>query len=205
MICPLKVFCAGFALALTIGTLSNPQAALASDSIGGLQSFDWVIQVQTEQVQDKFAYKACKLFPLDSVAVNYYSVVKPNDSVKYEKLWYHDGKPIGLERKHTLGIPQGDGVCIRIALNKSGRLEQSENKAAANAIMRLWLDTQVNPSPLVIVKVPATSFTSIVDVLQRDYHCSESTSKPNEQGSSNITKMRLESEPEGQSIKLQYN
>jgi hypothetical protein len=170
---------------------------------------DWTIQLETEQLTEKFSYKGSTLYPVDKIEV---SCIKADSSStqKYEKLWYHDGKAVGIERDHAfggtnggIGIPLGDGICVNVVSKNGHSAHESESKAAANAIMRIWVDSYMNQSPLVNVQVPAQSFHSIAGYLLTQ-KCIEVSPDNIEKPRNESMTMLLISNPEGLKMKLAY-
>jgi hypothetical protein len=192
------------AMTLASGYLSTKPCP-ADDAAGA--GHDWTVRLSTQQLAQAFSYKGAALFPVDRIDATYYKNDQ-SSSVKYEKLWYHAGKPVGLERQGAFGnasgqgIPAGEGVFIEV-INKNGMPQDGELKAAANAIMRIWIDAYLNHSPLITVKVPAHSFNSIEGYLETQ-RCVEIPAGNVEQTRTGTMNFLLISEPKGLKAKMAY-
>ncbi|HEY9785477.1 MAG TPA: hypothetical protein V6D17_08760 [Candidatus Obscuribacterales bacterium] len=99
-------------------------------------------------------------------------------------------------------MPKGSGVCIQIS-HKNDRPESGEVKAAANMILRLWVDAQVNNLPIVLVKVPSQSFNSIISELQM-VNCSQVPEGVLEDGQPAVMSLLIVTERDGQKARLKY-
>lgn len=140
-----------------------PQLAIADDQVD--KPYDWVIQVETRRLERQFDYTNSKLNPIEKLEVLWYPTKDENKKTNYQYMYYHDGKPYGLEKLHKLDIDEGDGVAIEVK-HKDSNPSEAEKKDAANAIFRLALDSYLHKNPLVAVKVPADSFNEISDRLK---------------------------------------
>lgn len=132
--------------------------------------YQWILHLETKALVKQFEYQGSALRPVDKVEITYSPAKDDADKKLYEYLWYHDGKPLGLERKKQFGtpqgcLPQGDGIAIRVQHQKDAST-RGEEKAAANAILRIALDAYLNKDAVALVKLPAASFHSISGFLQ---------------------------------------
>ncbi len=136
----------------------------ASSSININLNYDWVIRVETTALQRMFQYKGSALSPVTKLSLVYYPVANPDKPKPYELVWYHNGKPLGMERLGVLGLAQAEGTAIKI-VNK-GKPGIEEDKASASIILRLMLDTYLNRNPVVLIIVPDDSYTGIIRELK---------------------------------------
>lgn len=126
--------------------------------------YDWTVELQTKRLQHQFEYTGSHLHGVEKVHVTYVHTATASDPdphpTDYEDFWYHDGKPLGLERKHSFDIDQGDGISILVS-HKDGSATDQECKAAANAILRATVDSYLNKNAILQVRVEPDSFDRI--------------------------------------------
>ena len=127
--------------------------------------YDWVFQVETKPLPKQFEYQGSPLKPIEKIDIKYHPAKEADNKTTYEYLWYHDGKPLGLERTKKFDLPQGDSIAIQVK-HKNGSSTTGEEKAAANAILRVTLDAYLNKNAVALVKLPADSFYDISGHLQ---------------------------------------
>lgn len=128
--------------------------------------YDWTVCITTQHLERQFKFKESRFEnKVDRLDADIYYLDHENEANPYESLWYCDGKPLGLELFNRFSVEKGHGICIRVK-HKNGDPEESEMKAAANAILRVWVDARLNQSASFVVKVPASSFYQIVDELR---------------------------------------
>ena len=179
-----------------------PQHATAEDQVD--LPYDWVVQIETTELKRQFDYKGSTLNPIEKLEVLWYPTKDKEKKTKYQMMYYHDGRPFGMEKLHKMDIDQGDGVAIEIK-HKENNATEAEKKDAANAAFRLALDLYLNKNPLAAVKVPADSFESVSDRLQAlGFHDSKNDGEglDNEQQFKSNMTMSLFSVPEGKHITL---
>lgn len=142
--------------------------------------YDWTVELETRHMQDYFKYTGCQIKDIDKVRVTYQhtpTAENPDPAkTQYENFWYHDGKPLGMERQHDYEISQGDGVSILVK-HRNDEVTDEECKAAANAILRVTLDSYLNKNAVVNVRIPDSSFDRVRDALI-DQGCQEHTTTP---------------------------
>lgn len=124
--------------------------------------YDWVVELETKPLERQFQYEGSSLKKIEKVQVAYYAPNKEDEKVAYEYLWFNNGKAYGMEKQRKFDLPQGEGVCLKVK-HKGGSSSSEERKAAANAVLRLALDTFVNKNPIVQVRLPNESYTDIVN------------------------------------------
>lgn len=126
---------------------------------------DYVLQAETALAPRTFEHESFSLKSIVKSAVSVYPTNAKNEISPYENLWFHDGKPIGLERRTELKIPADKNVGIKVVQSPCASFDES--KAAGNTIMRLVLDILKNHDKVTIVSVPSASYTNILMELQR--------------------------------------
>lgn len=126
--------------------------------------YDWVMKVETQQLKRQFEYKGSTLNPVEKLEVSWHPTKDENKVTKYEYLYYHEGRPFGMEKLRRLDMAQGEGLAIEIK-HKDGDGTEAEKKGAANAAFRLALDAYLNKNPLAAVKVPIASFDVVSNQL----------------------------------------
>lgn len=159
-----KVVAAAVTLASIAAALTLVAAQSARADLVDL-TYDWVFQVETKPLPKQFEYQGSPLKPIEKVDVKYHPSKDAENKTTYEYLWYHDGKPLGLERMKKFEIPQGDSLAIQIK-HKNGSSTSGEEKAAANTILRITLDAYLNKNAVALVKLPSDSFYDISSALQ---------------------------------------
>ncbi len=128
--------------------------------------YDYTICITTQHLERQFKFKGSQLEDkIDRLDADVYDKDNEQNKAPYKSLWYSQGKPLGLEMFNTLAVEKGHGVCILIK-HKTSAPTQAEMKAAANAILRLWVDARLNQSAVIVVKVPGDSFYSIIEDLR---------------------------------------
>jgi len=140
-----------------------PQKISAEEEV--VLPYDWVVQVDTLKLKRQFEYSGSSLNPVEKLEVTWHPADKKDNVTKYEHIWYHDGKPIGMEKIRKLDIEKGEGVAIEIK-HKDNNASEAEKKAAANAIIRLTLDAYLNKNTVAAVRVPIASFSAISNRIQ---------------------------------------
>lgn len=128
--------------------------------------YDYTICITTQQLERQFKFKGSQFEDkIDRLDVDVYDKDNEQNANSYKSFWYAEGKPLGLELFHPLAVERGHGVCVRVK-HKTQSPTQAEMRAAANAILRLWVDARLNQSAVIVVKVPGDSFYTIVDDLR---------------------------------------
>lgn len=198
----LTVLTALCALLLTsIGSTAPPARAA-----GEFHGYDWTVSVETQELERYFDYKKSGLSPLDRIDIDYYpgEDEKSQSPTHYQKLWYHDGQPLGLERLQKFGVTQGENITVRIT-HKGGRAKPGELKAAANAILRIWLDAQLNQNQLGVIKVPGQSLQAIAnELVQKQRFVVVPEARDVEAPIMSTMTLLLESEADGKKVNLAY-
>lgn len=183
---------------LTVAALMN-QAFLPASKATDVHK-DWILKVQTEELQRQFDYKGSKLKNVAKVTVEFYHESDLGNVKPYEQVYYHNGKPIGMKRTGDLGIPAAQSVVIKVT--HKGTVGSEEEKATANILWRLGLNVTHNHDALISTIVPLTSFDKIVQELEAlGFRESESEGE-----NANTAKalLALESEPSAKTQKLYF-
>lgn len=161
---------------------------------------DWVLKVETEELPRQFRYQGSNLEKVAKVNVSYFHENDPKAIKPYERVYYHNGKPIGLERLGQLGLTPTQSVVIKVS-HKAGSGSEEE-KATANILWRLGLDVSHNHNALISTVLPLSSFDGIARELEAIGF--RSSKVENEQANNAKSLLALESEPAGRSKKLFY-
>lgn len=191
-------------LMLVIAALAGlVQFARSQDNY--LQRYDWIIEAQMQELKGYVIYAGSTVRPIIKASITYKNTDAPSGSkpVKYEDLYFKGYEAIGCRRYHTLDLESGDGVAIRIK-SKSQNVTLEQSSAAANAIVRLLLDSYLNGNSVVAVLLPRSSFERVVQNLQRANFYSAPPSSPDEPVDTAII-LHLISEPPGSSQTMYYN
>jgi hypothetical protein len=178
---------------------SSFRAVDAQDAVG--QAYDWTVKIETEQLDQQFDYEGSPFKHPTKLNISTYPQDNEKAASPYEKMWYHDGMPLGQDRTGKF-VQRGDVICIRV-VGKKGSQQPAELKAAANAVMRLWLDAKANQNPLAVVRVPAASFGIMQSYIAMQ-HCVEVPMNTTDRAQKNYMRFTLESEPPGQKVKYAY-
>jgi hypothetical protein len=121
---------------------------------------DWQVNISCTKLNDYPDYRGSRLRPLTKVAVTYAQPVHKTQ-VLYEELTYATSRAIGCRRLvNPIGITPGTAGIIKVV-----NTPPVEGYAAANAILRTWLDVSQNKCMLKYVYVPHASFTTIIQAL----------------------------------------
>ncbi|MBX9686982.1 MAG: hypothetical protein K2X27_09785 [Candidatus Obscuribacterales bacterium] len=150
-----------FVLVLLLLNTGNAAKSANEDTF-----YDYTICVTTQHLERQFKFKGSQFEnKIERLDADVYDKDNEQNSVPYKSLWYWQGKPLGLEMFKHLPVERGHGVCLRIK-HKTSNPSEAEKKAAANAILRLWVDARLNQSAVITVKVPGDSFYSIIENLR---------------------------------------
>lgn len=133
----------------------------------GWQPYEWLVTIQTEELPYQLNYAGSQLTPVVEVQISYARADGSQDT-KYETLWFCRGKALGLEREQLLDVGPGQSVAIRV-IHKTKIPKSYDFKAAANSILRLFLDVRASCNMLQTVIVPKDSFSPITDELSNEH------------------------------------
>lgn len=139
-----------------------PLAVIATSGID--KPYDWTVEVKTEKLERHFEYEGSTLKPVCRADIDYYPMTDEDHKTDYEEIWFHNGKALGLERKHKFDLTEGEGVAIKVT-HKTDSPDAEEIKAAADAISLVYLDSYLNRNPVVTVIVKGPVFHDISNAL----------------------------------------
>lgn len=179
-------------------SLMCPPAALSDPMLG--HTYDWIAEIETQQLDKTLNFQGVGQQPVVRAHVSYFKNDKPEQTTDYENLWYSNGKPLGLQRLNPLNITQGEQIAIRIK-HKKNSAPHNEKVSAANAALRVLLDSMLNRNLVAAVLVPQNSFSEISQSLQ-DQNCVPGSMGEGQQ-MSNVD-IFLKSEPNGPTQMLHY-
>ncbi len=189
----------GMLIALALSTAASTIPTYADQ--GPL--YDWTVSIRTQHLERQFKYAGSKISDkVDRLDADIYDRDNEKNARPYESLWYFEGKPLGLELFNRFFVERAHGVCIRIT-HKTATPAESELRAAANAILRVWVDAQINQSASFIVKVPSNSFYTIISYLQ-NMGMERGAELPPEQLATTPMTLLVQSELPGQEQRLTY-
>lgn len=131
------------------------------------QRFDWVIDVRVRD-SNYLSYAGSKLKPLTKLSISYRLNPRYGENagkpIKYEELWYHNGRTIGCRRCNNLDIPSPCRGAIRITPCS----EATHNVSAiSGGIARLTLDVALQHLVLDAIFIPTAVFQPVLDDLAR--------------------------------------
>ncbi len=149
----------------TLGTGSpNEQPGNGTGNGTGTVTPDWMIEAESAIAPKEFEHECFQMRSIVCTKVNYFKPINENAKSVYEKLWYHDGRPIGMEKQGSLKFAPDANVGIRII--EPACASGEETKASANIILRLVLDVLLNKDKVASVTVPSNSYQTILAELQ---------------------------------------
>jgi hypothetical protein len=168
----------GLLLAL-LSFITVAGVALAQETFG--RTYDWTIDLETEPVKGRLEFPGTKFNDLTRIKVFYHKGNKIDSTKRthYEDLWYQEDQIIGCRREHGFGLKPGEHLVIRVK-HKEGATS-AEAHAAADAIIRLVIDSYANGNMTSAVYVPGDSFNEIVQGLGRLNFFPAQPPKPDEQ------------------------
>ncbi|HEY9786687.1 MAG TPA: hypothetical protein V6D17_14895, partial [Candidatus Obscuribacterales bacterium] len=166
------------------------------------RSYDWIIQVQTEPLANFLDFPGSRLRPMVKAKVTYRKADATSaQPIAYEDLFYHYWNALGMRRYRSLALGTGDQVAIRVS-HKNNRASNAETSAAANAILRVFVDAYLKGNSVANIIVPAESMPQIIDELSKARFYPGQPPAPDEPVYSSIV-LRLESNPPG-NVQLMY-
>lgn len=156
------------ARALEEGCWPEPAAKSASSGTkADLASEHWTLEARMETCDREFAHESFRIHSPVKVSVSYYPVFNQKSKIPFEELWYHDAKPIGMERYSELHIPPSQRVHLKIIQNQVTTC--ADSGTAANVILRLILSTLLNHDQISSITVPDLSYAPILTALQNHH------------------------------------
>lgn len=145
---------------LLLASNNNPGCAQVAEL------YDYTICITTQHLDRQFKFRGSQMEDkIDRLDADVYDKDNEQNAAPYKSLWSSQGRPLGLEMFNQFAVAKGHAVCMKIK-HKNANPTDGEMKAAANAILRLWVDSRLNQSAVIVVKVPGDSFYSIIDDLR---------------------------------------
>jgi hypothetical protein len=135
----------------------------SSPARAGWQPYDWLVTIDVKAFPDQLRYTGSTLNPLVKAYISYAKFDGSNQN-KYETIWFCRGKAYGLERVAPLSIDRGAGVGIRVNF-KSRTPGPSDFKAAAQSILRTYLDVRLNKDSVQTAIVPDDYFSDVITAM----------------------------------------
>jgi hypothetical protein len=132
--------------------------------------YDDVVELDAKEMKKYLSFPGSKTQPIVRVRVNCRCDTKHNrfaPLVRYEDLWFGKDGPIGLRRIAKLPIRERDQVAIFIN-SGTDNLSESEIAACAKALVRLRLETMLNRSAILVVRVPSYAFGELLSTLESE-------------------------------------
>ncbi len=176
--------------------------------IDAQQDKGFELSLTPKQPREYFNYKGSDLSDVTMVRVEY----RPGRGgaktlpTGYEELWYSRGRPLGMERLHSLDLESDKGVAIRIRpFNPAKQMSETEAHAAANAALRVLIDLYENGNTMKVVQVADASFNAVSHAFQAQ-HLLESPDEELESGNEGaaFAFWLCSDNPDGASQKLFY-
>lgn len=185
---------------ILVSILSSVMALVQPPAVAEDIHRDWVVKVKTEELQRHFDYDGSGLRKIAKATVDYFHESNKDDVKPFERVYFNNGKPIGLERAGPLDLPAAQNTVIKVSTRNETSTE--EHKAAANMLWRLSLNITHRRTSLISAILPEKSFDGIVQSL-RDLQFTESSSGPDGTNRAKAA-LSLESEPAGRSQCMYY-
>lgn len=129
------------------------------------RTYDWIITIETEKLKGFLDQKKSTLKPIIKATISY----KPGTGgapTKFEELFYRNWIALGMRRYKPLSLGNSDQVAI-VVTHKHSQSTPEETNAAANAIVRLFVDAYLKGNAVTNVIVPDASLGQIVQNLKQ--------------------------------------
>jgi hypothetical protein len=181
-------------LAAAVSTLS----CYGSGELG--RTYDWIITIQTEEVQNHFEYPGSRLAPPVKASVSYQ---KPGTEAValYEDLWYRGWASLGCRRHADLNLGSNEQVAIQVVQKSNGTAQ--ENAASANATLRLFLDCYLKGNMVSTIIVPDQAMPQFAQEMHRASFIAADEAPPDQPVYSSIV-LHLQGAHSGQRQTLYY-
>lgn len=171
-------------------------AALLASPAAKAGHNDWTVTVSAKR-QDQFLnYLGSELAPVIKTPIEYDQAGK---HVYYQDLYYSHCHPIGLRQYHALDIQPGTSGVIRVKKLSS---VSDEGCAAANAVVRTYLDLFLSRILVLYISVPKDAFDNLLQGMEQ-YGFRRFEIQP-EKPVFAVTVVRLVSDPPGRDENLLY-
>jgi hypothetical protein len=133
------------------------------------RQYDWTIYMSLSPLDKYLKYPGSAMSPVMRIPIEYrYSPNRnfrknyPLDRQKYEEIWYHDGKAVGLQRYAPLILSMEEQGALYITQNP----KNGENiRELTNALVRLVMDLYARRTILATIVVPQEYFESFASAL----------------------------------------
>jgi hypothetical protein len=160
-------------LALAVAPVARAETAGPDAERILFRQYEWIFYCDMELIPKYMVYKGSPMDPIIRFAVTYqptrafsrHSSDPPPPGIKYEEIWYHDGKAIGMKRYNDIfpGPMQQGAIYFRspdeISLCDYPR-------EMANCCVRLMLDTYAKRSIMAGAIIPLNAFDVFASYLQ---------------------------------------
>ncbi|HEY9785485.1 MAG TPA: hypothetical protein V6D17_08800 [Candidatus Obscuribacterales bacterium] len=199
-----KSLVVGLALLSMTFAAAVPCRAQDAPGEGILDSFNRIINIQTESLPNYLNFEGSKVAPLVLAQVDVQRVSKKGSETKpYEHLWYKGAEPVGCRKHAELDIFPDDNVAFRVK-HKSASGSDAEIKAAADAVMRVFIDASIRSNSPSAIVVPKASLNRFVQSLGKFGFSQGAPPAPNKPV---ITSIMLDvlSDPPGDQTTLIYH
>jgi hypothetical protein len=135
------------------------------------KQYDWLLYCDMETVPNYMQYKGSPMNPIVRFIVKYRVTnhfqrnAMPDNPIKYEEIWYHDGKAVGLKR-YTDFFPSTmqQGALYFRSLGDAQVTDYT--REVANLAVRLTMDVYCKRSIMAAAIVPAGAFENVASYLQ---------------------------------------
>lgn len=164
------------------------------------RTYDWIVQIRTEQLKNFLDHPTSSLKPVIKATITY-SPTTGGGTTAYEDLFYKSWDVLGMRRYKDLALGTNDQIAIQV-IHKEGNGSPEENAAAANAILRIFVDAYLKGNAVSNIIVPDRSLAQISQNLQRGNFYPGREADPDQPVFSTIV-LRLESSPPG-TVQMMY-
>lgn len=183
-----------------VGSTSFFKPAVATEKVE--RPFEWTIQIDTSQLKNQFQYNSSELKETIKAKLSFYKISSESEKTPYEDIWYAKAKTLGMERHNKLETTPGDAIAIKVV--HSGEYPSyDEQRAAGKAVMKAVLDASLHKNMIATIKVPMTSFHTIVAEIQ-NYHFYPTSSESADNPIDSDLNLFVESEPAGMTQSLMH-
>jgi len=170
-------------------------------SEGLARTYDWIISIETEKLSGFLDQKNSTLKPIVKATVSF-KPASGGATTKFEELFYRNWIALGMRRYKPLSLGISDQVAI-VVTHKQGQATQEETSAAANAILRVFVDAYLKGNAVTNVIVPESSLSAIVQNLKQANFYPGDDEKPDQPVFSSIV-LHLEGSPSGSKQTMFY-
>jgi hypothetical protein len=133
----------------------------------GWQPYEYLVTIETAEFPRQLQYSGCPLRPLNKAFIKC-AKANGDDQYNYENLWFCQGKAFGLERLASWAVPSGSSIGIKIT-HRTVNPSVYEALAAAEAILRIYVDARLNSVSVPTVTVPDETYNDIIVALENEH------------------------------------